>query len=133
MTTCTDKLKYWQDILSLWETSAKTQKGFCDEHGIKPVDFRYWRKRLRELFQDSTPKGLDIACFNMVPAPSMSPNNDASRQIPFETKGISIFMDNGSASISIKGVLDIRMLSRILAACSPVEHGTLFEAKHVPG
>lgn len=41
-----DKRRFWERHLEQCRQSGLTQKGYCQEHGLKRHQFYYWKKRL---------------------------------------------------------------------------------------
>jgi hypothetical protein len=37
--------KIWKTHLERWKQSGQTQVAYCREHGLKPHQFTYWKKR----------------------------------------------------------------------------------------
>ena len=42
------KRDFWQQHFDTWPQSGLTQRGYCDQHGLKLSTFTYWRQRLVE-------------------------------------------------------------------------------------
>ncbi len=42
----TDRAKYWQRMLTAWESSGLTQAEFCRRRGVKAVTFAWWKRQL---------------------------------------------------------------------------------------
>jgi len=37
--------KIWKTHIERWEQSGQTQVAYCRDHGLKPHQFTYWKKR----------------------------------------------------------------------------------------
>jgi hypothetical protein len=44
----TKRGRYWQRWLVKWERSGLTQAEFCRRHGLKAVNFGWWKRKLGE-------------------------------------------------------------------------------------
>ena len=44
----TKRGRYWQRWLGKWERSGLTQAEFCRRHGLKAVNFGWWKRKLGE-------------------------------------------------------------------------------------
>ncbi len=42
----TERGHYWQRWLGKWERSGLTQAEFCRRHGLKAVNFAWWKRKL---------------------------------------------------------------------------------------
>ena len=42
----TERARYWQQHLDLWERSGLSQAAYCRRHGIKAVTFGWWKRKL---------------------------------------------------------------------------------------
>ena len=42
----TERAEHWQGWLSRWEGSGLTQAEFCRRHGLKAVNFAWWKRTL---------------------------------------------------------------------------------------
>jgi hypothetical protein len=42
----TDRGRYWRDVVRTWKQSGLSQAAFCRKHGIKPVTFGWWKRKL---------------------------------------------------------------------------------------
>ena len=42
----TERARYWQRHLDLWERSGLSQAAFCRRHGLKAVTFGWWKRKL---------------------------------------------------------------------------------------
>jgi len=43
----TDRAKYWERMLTAWESSGLTQAAFCRQRELKAVTFAWWKRQLR--------------------------------------------------------------------------------------
>ena len=43
-----EKRRYWQDVMTAWESSELSQPSFCREHNISYSQFCYWRHELNK-------------------------------------------------------------------------------------
>lgn len=44
----TNRVEYWQRLVTAWEASGLSQAEFCRRRGLKAVTFGWWKKRLVE-------------------------------------------------------------------------------------
>ena len=42
----TQRARYWEQWIRRWEQSGLTQATFCRRHGLKPMNFGWWKRRL---------------------------------------------------------------------------------------
>ncbi len=43
-----EKEKYWRDLFARFHKSGKPFRKFCEDEGVSPNTFQYWRKELRQ-------------------------------------------------------------------------------------
>ena len=41
-----EKRRYWQEHLERWQTSGKTQAGYCIDENLSIPRFTYWKRKL---------------------------------------------------------------------------------------
>ena len=46
-TDTTDRTTFWQDHVTTWQASDRTQKAYCEAHGLRYTTFGYWVRKLR--------------------------------------------------------------------------------------
>jgi hypothetical protein len=45
MTTLTRE-QYWQQQIDTWQSSGLSQNAYCREHGLRPNQLSYWKRKL---------------------------------------------------------------------------------------
>ncbi len=66
MTTRRTKAQ-WQQLVSLQQSSGLTQKAFCEQEGLSPATFGYWKRKLRKAARAEEA----VACVSVEPAASL--------------------------------------------------------------
>lgn len=63
----------WQQLVEQHSSSNLTQKDFCQEHGIRPATFGYWKRKLTaasSVDQDTASSWLDLSALTAAGNPS---------------------------------------------------------------
>ena len=55
-TADTDRIAFWQEHITTWQTSGLTQKAYSHEHGLRYSTFGYWARKLRRIHEPATRK-----------------------------------------------------------------------------
>ena len=56
----TERARYWQRHLDRWERSGLSQAAFCRRHGLKPVTFSWWKRKLGTAVASSQERGRGV-------------------------------------------------------------------------
>ena len=49
--------EFWVQRVNVWQQSGLSQKAWCDQHGVSPSQFSYWKRKLQAVHvnSDTTP------------------------------------------------------------------------------
>lgn len=85
----------WREIVAQQAGSGKNVKAFCEEHGLKPWQFLYWRAALR-------PKPAEAGGFIAIPS----------------SAAIPLIIEIGACRIKVERNFDSDLLRQVIAALS---------------
>lgn len=64
---------YWRGHVEAWQASGKTQRAYCDQHGLKGHSLSYWHLRLAESeVSPGAESPLTLIPASMIPDASVS-------------------------------------------------------------
>jgi len=91
-------IEQWQNHIAAWKDSGNTQANYCQQHGLVPHTFWYWKKKLSAISAPSArPSPAPFIPVAVVdePAPARAKQNacNAAQSI---TTAISVHIGNGN-------------------------------------
>ena len=45
--------EFWLQRVNAWQQSGLSQKAWCDQHGVSPSQFSYWKRKLQAVHVNS--------------------------------------------------------------------------------
>ena len=70
--------EFWLQRVNAWHQSGFSQKAWCDQHGVSPSQFSYWKRKLQAVHvnSDTTPSSFVPAVLedNVFPARETAPS-----------------------------------------------------------
>ena len=114
-----EKRQHWQKLVAAWKISRETKKDFCLKQNLAYASFLYWCTRLDD---DGVESGHQVRAVQINPAAFLSQNQKAAELLrqagsSFTTQGITIPVNGGNGSITVRGMVTLETLARILSAC----------------
>jgi len=98
-----------KEHISQWKKSGLTQIAYCNEHGVKPHIFSYYKAKLDQA-ESSLPSNklipVKLISTNSALA-KLADNSDTDTITLSHTNGFSIEVNTGTALSSLKPLLDL--------------------------
>ena len=101
------KYAVMKEHISQWKRSGLTQIAYCNEHGIKPHIFSYYKGKLNQV--DSSRNSSGLIPVELIPSDStLSKSAVGSGSVKLShTNGFSIEVKAGTELSSLKPLLDL--------------------------
>jgi hypothetical protein len=117
MMTTSERAGYWNRIIQEWRDSGCSQKEFCQRNEISYSNFIYWRRKEKssqEILCDE-PRAVEVS--------STLQHSRSSYIMEFDSSGIVVAVAGANATVTVSGRINLELLERIMAACSPIGNG----------
>jgi hypothetical protein len=98
------KRKEWEEHIKAWQSSESSQRDYCQDHGLSLSGFGYWRRKLTNQPEGSSPSRIGVIPIRV--------------QSPVVAEGLTVSLPNGIVlrAPSVDEAL-LGSLLRALSAC----------------
>lgn len=105
----------WTQLVQRFQELSISQKLFCEQEGIKLATFGYWYRKLTKAEIENTVTCIELPNIGIL-------LSDEVLKAPIQSDEIQIPLPSGSASVIIRGSINIAQLAKIVEACSGNSH-----------